>query len=74
MEGILGQPFIPLRMAEGGCIATDIAHENTLEARKVAIDRLTNLDDAIAIGQIFGSPVHDGIGISTILLLAKMFV
>ena len=45
-----------------------------IEARKVAIDRLTNLDDAIAIGQIFGSPVHDGIGISTILLLAKMFV
>ena len=74
MEGILGQPFIPLRMAEGGCIATDIAHEDTLEARQVAIDRLTNLDDAIAIGQIFGSPVHDGIGISTILLLAKMFV
>ena len=74
MIAVAGQPLIPLGLPHRGGVAAHIAHENTLEAREVAVHSLAHLDDTMAVGQVLGCPVHDGIGIGAVLLGAEVLV
>ena len=70
MEGILCQPVIPLGLVHASGIVTDVTHKDSFEAGEVSCYRLTNLDNSIFIGQVFGCPLHNGICIVLILFVA----
>ena len=74
MIAVASQPLIPLGLPHRGGVAAHIAHENALEAREVAVHSLAHLDDTMAVGQVLGCPVHDGIGIGAVLLGAEVLV
>ena len=74
MIGILGHPSIMRRGVEAFRIHPQITQHNALETRKVALNRLADMNDAIRVGKILFRPADDGICVVLEYLLSVVVV
>ena len=74
MPCVLGNPLQSLGMIKILSITANVAHQDTLESTKVAVDSLTDRDDFLVVGQLIVGIVVYSVSILLILLFTRVLI